>query len=364
MQETTSQSPTSGATTTQRLALVALAVSLLAFAAAGFVWYRVEVTHALESGSQRAVVDRVSARYDEMAASQEALRVRLGGLEDGLGALGGEMRGALQDEQRGRDASFAEFRREFDALSASLERVYDDIGRSVDTWMMEEVEQLLLLANQRLTLVRDVDLAVSALRLADGKLAEVGDPALVPVRAAISDELSALQSVPRVDVTGAALQLNALAAGVPELPLAEDLRRPDWQAADDSPGAPAGEPADAGLGGQLLADLSRLVRVRRTDDTQLPKLGPVQRFLADANLQAMLRTAQNALLQSRAELYRASIDDARVWLDTYFAVSNEAVAATDAALEELRQLSLGAELPPIDGSLAMLREHMKSASSR
>ncbi len=362
MQQPNSQSPAAPPTITDKLAWAALGLSLAAFGAAGFAWYRVEVTQALESGAQRALVERVAAGHDAVVSTQDTLRRDLGEVADTVDGLAVELRDALREEAGVRQQSMDGFRREFDALSASLERVYEDIGRSVDTWLLEEVEQLLLLANQRLTLAGDVPLAISALRLADEKLGEVGDPALVPIRAAISDELAALAAVPQVDVTGAALRLNALVAGVVDLPLGEDMRRPQWQQAEQ--GDEAGAASEGGIGRQLFEDLSRLVKVRRTDDTQLPKLGPVQRFLVDANLQSMLRSAQGALLESRAELYRAALADAGDWLGRYFAGDDPAVAAAARTISELASLPLGADIPAVDGSLAMLRQHMREQQRR
>ena len=59
--------------------------------------------------------------------------------------------------------------------------------------MFSEVEYLLRLANQRLQLERDVEGAAALLRTADARLEEANNPALVPVRRAIAEELAALK---------------------------------------------------------------------------------------------------------------------------------------------------------------------------
>lgn len=339
------------------LALVALVVAILAAIAAGYAWYQSAVTARLEAGDQRGVVERVAADFDEIRRVQAGFEQRFDSLGERLAGLESESAAALAQASRERGEAIAALRAEMESLSASVEQVYTDLGRSVDTWMLEEVEQLLLLANQRLALVHDAELAATALDLADAKLAEIGDPALVSVRERIADERAALAALPRLDVAGAALRVASLMETVPGMPLAQDMRRPAWERGE----ADVESTEDEGGGverfaREVLDDLGNLVRVRRVDEARLPKLTPVQRFLVDENLRMKLSAAQLALLRGDGALYRQNLQAAADWARRYLHVDAEPVANLLVTIDQLAALPLDRELPSIDGSLAQLRK--------
>src|SRR3546814_237970 len=81
------------------------------------------------------------------------------------------------------------------------------------------IEQLLLLANDRLQIARDVPSAIVAINEADARLAALKGPRLFPVRQILSKEKAALQSVTLPDYAGAALTLSSLIERAPRLPL-------------------------------------------------------------------------------------------------------------------------------------------------
>src|SRR3546814_6187372 len=77
---------------------------------------------------------------------------------------------------------------------------------------------LLLLANDRLQIARDVPSAIVAINEADARLAALKEPRLFPVRQILSKETAALQSVTLPDYAGAALTLSSLIERAPRLP--------------------------------------------------------------------------------------------------------------------------------------------------
>ena len=344
----------------------ALVISVLAALGAGLAWYQVAVTGRLEAGAQRGVLDRVAAGFDTLKTQQEESEASREALGQKLEALDSRVDSALQTEARARSEAIDAFRGEFDALTQSVEQVYRDLGRSVDSWILEETEQLLLLANQRLMLVQDAELAATALELADGKLEEVGDPALLPVRSQIAEELAALAEVPRLDVSGATLRLQAMSENIDGLALSQDRERPEWQAGEAPGSETSGEDTD-GVGEfarQVIKDLSGLVRVRRVDETRLPKLTPVQHFLVNENLRLKLAGARYALMRGYPEVYRQDLQAAKEWTLKYFDPQSDAVGRFVEEIDSLSALPLDRDLPDISGSLKLLREQIDERKSR
>jgi len=155
---------------------------------------------------------------------------------------------------------------------------------------------------------------------------------------------------------------------VSTLPLKGDDERPDWatvsnndSSADSAAPASSEESQEPGFFGALIGrvsqDLESLVRVRRVDETQLPKLDNSERFLAYENLRLHLLVAQLALLRSDQPLFQKSLVEARSWLTGYFAPSS-AAERFEAQLSEMMQIQVEQSIPDISGSLILLRSEI------
>lgn len=349
---------------------VAVALSVLALIASGFAWYQVAVTARLAAGQQSARLETVSDGFTGLREAQQAARDevsvvsrRLGEVEIALreevDALRRKLDEDLSAQNRQRDADLDVIRGDFSALSSSVERIYEELGRTVDSWLLEEIQQLLLLASQRVSLARDAVLAKNALQLADRKLEDLGDPELIPVRREIASEIQALGAVPTVDVEGIALRLSTLMDGVGQLPLRGDDERPDWTPGDGSSESVGDEEDWSDVGQKILDDLSQLVRVRNVEQTKAPKLDQSQRYLAFESLRLMLSAAQLALLKSESGAFHESVGQSLSWLEDYFDLDAPEVKSFRADLTELADVEIAPTLPEIGRALALLSATMK-----
>ena len=115
---------------------------------------------------------------------------------------------------------------ESQSQQAALEALYRELAPSRDDLALNEVEQVLLIANQQLALAGNVPAALAALQLADAKLARIDRPPLGPLRRALARDVDRLKALPFVDVTAITLKLDQAIAQVDTLPLAKDERLP------------------------------------------------------------------------------------------------------------------------------------------
>lgn len=240
-----------------------------------------------------------------------------------------------------------------DTLKTAVEKIQNELGRNRAEWIVVEAEQLLLIANRRLQLARDVSSALAALRAADRSLELLANPNLLPVRRALAREVTALESVEKTDIAGLSLRLGSLAETVERLPLAQELRPMVAHA-----GAAATQSDHAGERWSARAmwrDLLSLVRIRRQDALDKPLLPPEQQYFIRENLRLVLFGAQRALLQGYVPTYQQNLKTANQWLTDYFDGSAQTVTAARAELEKLRATPVMTELPDISGSLEALR---------
>jgi uroporphyrin-III C-methyltransferase len=303
---------------------LALILALAALSVSGYLWY--------------ALI------YERPALTSVDLPSTLASFEQ----RENELRGTL-DKTTNQIAALTETQ---NTLKTAVDRVQAELGRNQTQWIVNETEQLLLIANRRLQLARDANSALAALRAADRQLELLASPSLLPVRREIAKEITELETLDHTDTSGIALRLGSLADGLDQLPLAPDLRAKPEQVAT----AEAGSGAAAKSTRSIWHDILGLVQIRRHDTVQRPLLEPEQQYFLRQNLRLLLYGAQHALLQGNVATYQQNLDAATRWMGEYFDTESAAVDAVQQELKTLRATPVMNALPDITASLDMLRK--------
>jgi uroporphyrin-III C-methyltransferase len=280
---------------------------------------------ARELGTLRAQLEEMASRQTDLAAA-----VRRNGTD--IAALDGR----IEDGQE------------------ALSRLGDMVEGGRTRMQLAAVEQLLLMANDRLLLARDSATALKALDLADQRLAQLNDPQLFRVREALARERAELASLAVTDQAGLSLALSELARRVPQLPLRARSRERF-----------EGEPGTAGAlertWAAVKAALSGLFALRRSDTPPARLLAPQEEALVEQILRLRVEGARLALLAGDTRAFRDLSGAAAEWLGRYYDESDPGVRAALAELQRLAGLKLAVELPDISRSLALLRAHLGAA---
>ena len=346
----------SKAAATSKAGKVARAVAVIGLvvllAGGGYFWHQGAQNTRVENDEQR---DRVDARINE-------LRERLERDGKSFDEQIEEIRGEALAQQDAATAHREKILRDVQVLSDAVAALRAEFGRSVDRWSLEEVERLMVIANQRLQLAADTELAGSALKLADSRLRQLADadPALGPVRKMLADEIASLDNVAAVDVAGTLNALSALSRSVDDLPLAGDVKGIGVDSAAEEESSSA-DPADDdsslwAAGKNFLADLGALVQVERDGKSPAPIFSTELRLMIFEKTKLILESCQLAFLRERGDVYGARMEAAKNWVTANFDTES---AAVDAWLERwavLAAVSPEAELPDISASLRALRE--------
>ena len=258
-----------------------------------------------------------------------------------------------------------------DAMSA----LRSELGGDVDHRNLQEIERLLEIANQRLQLSADVDLARNALQLADDRLRRLSHSAyasaLAPVREMITNEIDLLDNAATVDVVGTLNALSALANSVNELPLAGDTHVMDGgdthdhahedrhEDTNDDAHEDAHEDAsdDSWLweaGKNFLADLGALVQID-TDEQSPPTRSTERRVMMIEKTGLIIDSAQLAFVREQEEVYELRMTAAKNWVTANFNTDSAQVGAWLERWATVAAVSPRAELPDISNSLRALR---------
>jgi uncharacterized protein HemX len=305
---------------------LALILALISLIGSAYLWY------ALLYSRHELLATDVIGTLTRLDAQDKELRESLAPLEE----------------------DFVQVRETQVTIRASLDKLQNEMVRNRTEWMLSEAEQLLVIANHRLQLARDVSSAISALRAADRQLTLVPSPELLPIRREIAREINQLEAIEKTDIAGIALKLANLADSVDRLPLVIQAK--------GAPAAPVSTiVADAKPGSWresargLWNDLLGLVRIRYDVENRAPLLAPEQQYFLRENVRLLFYGAQHAILQGNVTIYRRNLDTARRWIKDYFDTQTQAVINLQAELETLSGVKLAADLPVISASLDMLR---------
>ncbi len=233
-----------------------------------------------------------------------------------------------------------------------LDALYQELSRSRDDWILAEVEQLVVIANQQLELTGNVQSALSALQAADLRLQKINKPLLVHLRQVLNQDIDRLRALPYVDTTGISIRLDGLASSVNALPLASDTR-PQKDVSDTATGSQP--PLMQRIAHDLALELGKAVQIRRMDTPELPLLSPDQAFFLRENLKLRLMSARLGALSRNETSYKADLMASSAWLNRYFDRTNKSVQNALDTLNQLAKTSVNAALPDANATLNAVR---------
>jgi uncharacterized protein HemX len=319
---------------------VALLFAFVAIMVAGMLWWQYRQFYVSLDETDTAAAEALARVRAEQRALQDSLadaRADVATLRQLNTSLGERI-----DALPGR----------FVALEERLDAVQGGSFDARGTLLRSEAEYYLTVANTELTLTNDYESAVTALELADSRLAEVANPELGPVREAIAGELLALRSLRLPDIEGIVFGLGRLAARADELPLRADLPVTLASGIDDE------ADAEPGLGRLWLAikgTFLDLVRVERRDEPVSQVLSAVERALSRRQLEVELELARIAALRADQQAFLSGLETALEILRRDFDGSAADVEGALALVGELRSFDVDPQMPDISGSLTLLR---------
>ena len=330
------------------LALLALLIALLSAGAVAAMWYFGQMrlssvgerVTTVERGLESNVQDVVLPRVQKLAAAQSN----------------------LQRSSENQHEKLKQLSSELTQSRVQLGELTDKVEGGLRRWKLLEIQGLLLTANERLLLNKDVEGAQQALELASDRLAALNDPRLFKVREQIVNELAALNALPKPDFEGMTLTLNNLIQQVPKLPLAKTVPSEFAMGTNKKEGGSDDAPWRHFLDSAGQA-LSNMVTIRRDKTAYKPLMPPEQKFFLVQNLQLKLQSARLSLLQRESQGFSQSLDEAGEWLRTFFDKNDPAVAGALKTVSQLKKVELAWDNPDISGSVESLKTYLEGKTT-
>jgi len=309
--------------------VIALLFLLLCGAAGAAVWFSFQLQQ-----QQLGHSEQVHSLQKEQAGQYSRLN-------EGLGKLALENQSLKQQLQLLQTTS-----------QAQTQALAQLSGGNRNDWLLSEAEYLLRLAHQRLQLEQDVKGAELILSTADQVLSEIDDPALLPARIAVAEELLALQSLNAMDIQGVIAKLDALMAGISALPEKGIIQSPNTLSDELA--------TEQNLTQSFVDSLSQAFTIRRLNQPVTALLPPHQMYYLQQNLRLSYEQALLSALSKNDTLFQSSLAKAQHWLTERFEATDPAVVAQLEAIESLKRYHLAIEIPDISGSLNLVKARIEA----
>lgn len=347
------------------IVLVAVAVAL-----AAAVWYQQRLFNTTTTALSSQVQSSTGAANQASEQAQQALSI-------------------AQEQSRQLIALQASLH-ESQARFSSLEQAFQNLTDSgSDLVLINDIDHLVTIASQQLTLSGNVGNAVAALETAQAQLARANRPGLAALQQTINGDLDHLRATSVVDVAALTSRLNELNTLVSQAALlVPDEAAPNAVVAPESaaPAEPQGtaeadpdanawwravhqiETWSDGAWSSIRQDLGRFISVRRANDPSALLMSPDQASQLRENLRLRIMTAQLALMMRQAPIWTNETQILVQALNTRYDTQDAKVRQALKLATQLAQTSIDVPLPTVDNSLQALKAlreaHAKAADAK
>lgn len=326
-------------------------------------------------GSVQSSIDSlqstIAALQSELASLQSEVGTVKGGVatletsqQSGIGEVSANLdkqikdvqsqHGSLEEQQKSIQDNVA-------ALSEGLSTLKSEVEAEAEkdnmvAWVLAEVEYLLHIANSRLNLEQDIDSALTALQSAAKQLDELSLQDIAEIQQLIISEIEALGGVPKLDISQMAQSLATIGSNIEHLPLA----KPEKGKLVSSDGGENDREKWEVIADEVWTALKPLVTVRNSNDPAMAPLTPEKHLYLTQNLQLKIESARLALLRGDNSTYHENLDIANEWVSKFYDTDATESATVLSTLSELKQATIGSDLPDISGSLKALQKYIAS----
>jgi uroporphyrin-3 C-methyltransferase len=212
-----------------------------------------------------------------------------------------------------------------------------------EDWAIKEANYLVTMANQNAQFAHNIPLAISLLKTADETLHPLSNPKYDLLRKALAEDITSLESIGLVDVTGIYMRLLAMSNKINELPLLNQLAGNQTQSVANlkDQTAPWWQ---RGLE-ETWQNLRQLIVIRYHSSGTLPLVPPGQQEFLYQNCYSEIMYATWGLLHQNSKIYGESLNQLSHWIKEYFMDTSPLVKSMLDDLQQLQAIDINPMVP-------------------
>ena len=319
------------------IALGAIAIAI-ALAVAGGVYYYSGTQFSSQTAANTTLANQLKMLQQQQTEQQTAFSAQLA-----------KQTAALQDSLK-QQAILTQ------QLETVQEKVASFSGSDAKAWLLAQADFLVKLAGRKLWSDQDVTTAAALLKTADASLSDMNDPSIIPVRRALTDDITRLAKISQVDYDGIILKLNQLSNNIDNLRLSDNYSDGSPMDSDDTELSGTLTEWRQNLAKSWDSFMDSFITIRRRDETAIPLLAPNQDIYLRENIRSQLLVAAQAVPRHQQEIYKQALETVSTWVRAYYDTDD---ASTKTFLDELDTLidqDINMDVPEALQSQALLEK--------
>lgn len=257
------------------------------------------------------------------------------------------------------DASLGQLLDRFNQQQKTIETLVAATGEQAKQktiFLAEEAKHLVNTAQFTMVFDRNYDLALRELTAADQKLQETNDPSLNPIRQEINNAVVSLNAIPKIDLSGLAMRINAISNQVSSLSALPVISHQNKVITSQSKTTNWKEKFWA-----TLESLRGIISIRRLSESVKPLVSPEQQVYLVENIRLQLSQAQWALLHQEPDLYQQALSSAKNDLQKYYSM-NPTGANLINMIVQLQQVNIKPAVPDVSNIITLLQRYIDTTS--
>lgn len=338
--------------------VIAMVLAIIALALAGGVWY------------QNTVSEELIAKLETQSrASSEQAGAALQQAEQALASLSQQSK-KINELSTG----LRESKSSYDSLNDAFQLITD---RGSDLVLLNDIDHLVIIAQQQLQLSGNVANAIISLETAQAQLARANRPALASLQQTINGDLDRLRATSTVDIALLSGRLDELASLVTQAPLlvpddavpspiespfdsvndASDSSALDSDAASNVWWKNAFEQTTQWATHALQSmrhDMGQFVSVRRVDDATALLISPDQATRFRDNLRLRIMTAQLALMMGQPQIWATETEALVQSIQSRFDLQSALTRRALKIARDVADTAIDTPLPDVTNSIKAL----------
>lgn len=246
-------------------------------------------------------------------------------------------------------------------LDTSVKQLEQRIKQRQPTdWLVHEAEYLIRIATRTLWLEHDTNAAIGLLKDADRRLSELNDPAFLPVRESIHQDVKSLELIPTLETDEVVLALIAMNKQVSKLPLAIIDLGKDTALENDLNLSNDINDWQTNLAKTWQKFLNDFIRVRQRTGSIEPLISPEQQENLKQNLSLKVQLALWAASERKGDIYHKTLDDIQQWLNEFFDMEKNINQHFSKSLTSLKSKQVAYDYPSELGALTAIRTTLRN----
>ena len=335
------------------LVVISIAVVLLA----GGLWYH----HATSQDYIERLESQARSSADQARQAEQKAQQALDSLSEQRRMLT-SLRSELQESQA-----------ELQGLGTAFQTITD---RGSDLVLLNDIDHLVMIAQQQLQLNGNVANAIISLETAQAQLARANRPALASLQQTINGDLDRLRAATTVDIALLSSRLDELAGLIPQAPLlvpddavselerTEDGSTPATKSSPSTTNSTEGEWWEKALArsqdwatdtfASLRHELGQFVSVRRVDDSAALLISPDQASRFRDSLRQRIMTAQLALMMDQSLIWETETDALLKAIQSRFDPQSRVTRQAIRVAREVADTAIDSPLPDVSNTIKAL----------